>query len=55
MKTYRVYAEYVQGVFIDVIAPCHETAQDIAIDLPVTEWTLVNKPIQLDITEVDYA
>lgn len=55
MKTYRVYAEYVQRVYIDVVAVDHEVAQDIAVDLPLTDWTLVNKPIQLDITGVDYA
>ena len=54
MKTYRVYAEYVQRVYIDVVAVDHEVAQDEAIDLPITDWTPIdNKP--LDITEVDYA
>ena len=54
MKTYRVYAEYVQRVYIDVVAVDHEVAQDEALDLPLTDWTpTTNKP--LDITEVDYA
>jgi len=54
MKTYRVYGEYLQRVYIDVPAPDHETAQDIAVDMPVSDWTLINKP-EIDITEVDYA
>lgn len=52
MKTYRIYGEYVQRVWIEVVAEDHEVAQDIAVDLPLTDWTPIsNKPI--DITEVE--
>lgn len=54
MKTYRIYGEYIQRVYIDVQARDDEEAQDIAIDAPVADWTLINKP-EIDITEVDYA
>lgn len=54
MKTYRVYAEYVQRVYIDVVAVDHEVAQDEALELPMTDWIPIdNKPLY--ITEVDYA
>jgi hypothetical protein len=54
MKTYRVYGEYIQRVYIDVPAEDHELAQDDAADRPLNEWTLLeSKPI--DITEVEYA
>lgn len=54
MKTYRIYGEYVQRVFIDVPARDDEEAQDIAIDAPVSEWTPI-KSTQIDITGVDHA
>ena len=54
MKTYRVYGEYIQRVYIDVPAEDHELAQDDAVDRPLSDWTqLESKPI--DITEVEYA
>lgn len=52
MKTYRIYGEYIQRVYIDVEAQDHELACDIAADLPAGEWTLINKP-EIDITEVE--
>lgn len=55
MKTYRVYGEYIQRVYIDVPAPDHESAQDIAADMPVSDWTLITKQNLIDITGVDYA
>ena len=55
MNTYRVYGEYVQRVFIDVPARDDEEAQDIAIDAPVSEWTLITKENLIDITGVDHA
>lgn len=55
MKTYRIYGEYVQRVYIDVPAPDHETAQDIAIAAPVADWTPITKQPLVDITGVDYA
>lgn len=53
MKTYRLYGEYVQRVYIDVMARDDEEAQDIAADAPLTEWTAINKP-EIDITDIDY-
>lgn len=55
MKTYRIYGEYIQKVYIDIVAPDDETAQDIAIDAPVSEWTPITKENLIDITGVDYA
>lgn len=55
MKTYRIYGEYIQRVYIDVPARDDEEAQDIAGDAPIADWALINKPIQIDITGVDYA
>lgn len=54
MKTYRVYGEYIQRVYVDVVAVDHEEAQDIAVDLPLTDWTPTTNKI-VDITEVEYA
>lgn len=53
MKTYRIYGEYVQRVYIDIVASDEDTAQDIAADAIATEWTAINKP-EIDITEIDY-
>lgn len=57
MKTYRIYGEYIQRVFIDIVAPDDETAQDIAAcDTENAEWSLIDTPnLVIDITEVDYA
>jgi hypothetical protein len=56
MKTYRVYGEYIQKVYIDVVAPDDETAQDIAAcDTPNSEWTLMDTPnLVFDINEVEF-
>lgn len=54
-KTYRIYGEYVQRVYIDIHAHDSEAAADVAADAPIEEWTSINKPKQIDITEVDYA
>jgi muconolactone delta-isomerase len=52
MKTYRIYGEYVQRVWIEVVAEDHEIAQDIAVTLPPTEWTTISAT-PIDITEVE--
>jgi hypothetical protein len=52
MKTYRIYGEYVQRVWIEVVAEYHEVAQDIAADLPPTEWTTISAT-PIDFTEVE--
>jgi hypothetical protein len=52
MKTYRIYGEYVQRVWIEVVAEDHEVAQDIAVFLPPTEWTPISQT-EIDITEVE--
>jgi len=55
MKTYRVYGEYIQRVYIDVPARDDEEAQEIAIDAPIYEWTPITKENLIDITGVDHA
>jgi hypothetical protein len=52
MKTYRIYGEYAQRVWIEVVAEDHEVAQDIAVSLPPTEWTPISQT-EIDITEVE--
>jgi len=52
MKTYRIYGEYVQRVWIEVVAEDHEIAQDIAVGQPPTEWTTISAT-PIDITEVE--
>ena len=56
MKTYRVYGEYIQRVYIDVVAPDDETAQDIAAcDTPNDQWTLIDTPnLVFDINEIEF-
>jgi ribosomal silencing factor RsfS len=57
MKTYRIYGEYIQRVYIDIPAHDSEEAQDIAAcDTPNDQWTLIDTPnVVIDITEVEYA
>ena len=55
MKTYRVYGEYIQRVYIDVVALDSEYAQDLAASTPLTDWTPERKQTEIDITGVDYA
>lgn len=56
MKTYRIYGEYIQKVYIDIVAEDDEIAQDIAAcDTPNSEWTPITKENLIDITGVDYA
>jgi hypothetical protein len=55
MKTYRVYGEYIQRVYIDVVALDSEYAQDIAASTPFTDWIPARKQTEIDITGVDYA
>ena len=57
MNTYRVYGEYIQKVYIDIVAPDAEQAQDIAAcDTDNAEWSLINTPnLVIDIVEVDNA
>jgi hypothetical protein len=52
MKTYRIYGEYAQRVWIEVVAEDHEIAQEIAVTLPFADWTPINKT-EIDITEVE--
>ena len=56
MNTYRVYGEYVQKVWIDIVAPDAEQAQDIAAcDTPNSEWTLIDTPnLVIDINEIEF-
>jgi hypothetical protein len=56
MKTYRVYGEYIQKVYIDIAAPDDETAQDIAAcDTPNDQWTLIDTPnLVFDINEIEF-
>jgi hypothetical protein len=56
MKTYRVYGEYIQKVFIDIVAPDDETAQEIAAcDTDNAEWTLIDTPnLVIDINEIEF-
>jgi hypothetical protein len=56
MNTYRVYGEYIQKVYIDIVAPDDETAQDIAAcDTPNDQWTLMDTPnLVFDINEVEF-
>lgn len=53
MKTYRIYGEYIQRVYIDIVAPDEEIAQDIAADAETAQWTHLYNP-EIDITEIDY-
>ena len=56
MKTYRVYGEYIQKVYIDIVAPNDELAQDIAAcDTDNAEWTLIDTPnLVIDINEIEF-
>jgi hypothetical protein len=55
MKTYRVYGEYIQRVYIDVVAADDEWAQDAACSSPKTEWTLIDTPdVEIDIKETEF-
>jgi len=55
MKTYRVYGEYIQKVYIDVVAVDEEWAQDAACSSPTTEWTLIDTPVtEIDINEIEF-
>jgi hypothetical protein len=57
MKTYRIYGEYIQRVYIDIPARDDEEAQDIAAcDTPNDQWILIDTPnLVIDITGVDHA
>jgi hypothetical protein len=56
MKTYRIYGEYIQRVYIDIVAADDETAQEIAAcDTPNSEWTLIDTPnLVIDINETEF-
>ena len=56
MNTYRIYGEYIQKVYIDVVAVDAEQAQDIAAcDTPNSEWTLIDTPnLVIDINETEF-
>jgi ribosomal silencing factor RsfS len=56
MNTYRIYGEYIQKVYIDIVAPDAEQAQDIAAcDTDNAEWTLIDTPnLVIDINETEF-
>jgi hypothetical protein len=56
MNTYRVYGEYIQKVWIDIVAPDAEQAQEIAAcDTDNAEWRLIDTPnLVIDIVEVEF-
>lgn len=56
MNTYRIYGEYIQKVYIDIVAPDEELAQDTAAcDTPNSEWTLIDTPnLVIDINEIEF-
>ena len=56
MNTYRVYGEYIQRVYIDIVAPDAEQAQEIAAcDTPNSEWSLIDTPnLVIDINETEF-
>ncbi len=56
MNTYRVYGEYVQKVWIDIVAPDDETAQEIAAcDTDNAQWRLIDTPnLVIDINEIEF-
>jgi hypothetical protein len=56
MNTYRVYGEYIQKVYIDVVAVDDETAQEIAAcDTDNAKWSLIDTPnLVIDINEIEF-
>jgi hypothetical protein len=56
MKTFRVYGEYIQKVYIDVVAVDEEWAQDMAAcDTPNDQWRLIDTPnLVIDINEIEF-
>jgi hypothetical protein len=56
MNTYRVYGEYIQKVWIDIVAPDAEEAQEIAAcDTENAEWRLIDAPnLVIDINETEF-
>ena len=56
MKTYRVYGEYIQKVYIDIVAPDAEQAQEIAAcDTDNAAWSLIDTPnLVIDINETEF-
>jgi hypothetical protein len=54
MKTYRVYGEYVQRVYVDVVAVDTEWACDKAADVKFNDWVRIEDDYTIDISEVDY-
>ena len=56
MNTYRVYGEYIQKVYIDIVAPDAEQAQEIAAcDTSNDEWRLIDTPnLVIDINETEF-
>jgi hypothetical protein len=55
MNTYRIYGQYIQKVYIDVVAADDEWAQDAASTTPKSEWTLIDTPSEeVDINEVEF-
>jgi hypothetical protein len=55
MNTYRIYGQYIQKVYVDVVAIDEEWAQDAACTTPTSEWTLTDTPSEdVDINEVEF-
>ena len=56
MNTYRIYGEYIQKVYIDIVAEDDELAQDTAAcDTDNAEWSLIDTPnLVIDINEVEF-
>jgi hypothetical protein len=56
MNTYRVYGEYIQKVYIDIVAPDAEQAQEIAAcDTDNADWRLIDTPnLVIDINETEF-
>jgi len=52
MKTYRIYGEFIQRVYVDVVAIDAEHAGDEACDLPLNNWHHVDHDADIDQTEI---
>jgi hypothetical protein len=53
MKTYRVYGEYVQRVYIDVVAVDTEWASDQAADAKFGEWIRIEDDYTIDLNNIE--
>jgi hypothetical protein len=53
MKTYRVYGEYVQRVYIDVVAVDTEWACDQAADAKLNQWVRIEDDYTIDLNNIE--